>query len=454
MANGTTAGQSTHANAVSWRVWLPTVALFQFVYIVAHVHRQILSIVVGPVKASLGLSDLQIGLLQGFAFTAVIAVTAVMTAPIVDKGNRVRLVGIAMAIWCTMTIGCGLATNFGMMLFARTGLAIAEAVIPMAVLSLICDIVPRSSVPRAASLFIAASFLGSGFMLLGSGPLLAWLEIYRGQDLPLIGALEPWRGLFFVLGAPGLMVGLLILAMMREPARQDVRNAADDGKSVLPFLWANRDFFVSLLAFTAITVAVSYVVYAWMPTYMIRVHGYNVKTAGLEVGSIFVTSGIAGCMFGAWIMSRSTDEQAMGHVVRTMVRLFYLFAPALVLMALAPNATVALILLAIAFFLMSAAVSSVMTPLPLMAPPYLRGRVTAVGGLVNSAIGGLGPLVVGAITDIVFKAPDKIGDSLALTFAVACIIGLICGPRAARIATRIDRERAMLPHAENAQPRA
>ena len=114
--------------------------LFQRNFIgVAHVHRQILSIVVGPVKASLGLSDLQIGLLQGFAFTAVIAVTAVMTAPIVDKGNRVRLVGISMAIWCTMTIGCGLATNFGMMLFARTGLAIAEAVIPMAVLSLIFE---------------------------------------------------------------------------------------------------------------------------------------------------------------------------------------------------------------------------------------------------------------------------------------------------------------------------
>jgi len=85
---------------------------------------------------------------------------------------------------------------------------------------------------------------------------------------------------------------------------------------------------------------------------------------------------------------------------------------------------------------------TVMTPLPLMAPPYLRGRVTAVGGLVNSAIGGLGPLVVGALTDIVFKAPDKIDDSLALTFAAACVIGLICGPRAARAATRIDSERS------------
>jgi sugar phosphate permease len=205
---------------------------------------------------------------------------------------------------------------------------------------------------------------------------------------------------------------------------------------------ANASFFVSLLSITSVTVLVNYTVFAWTPTYMIRVHGLDVKTAGLEIGTIFVISGIMGSVFGSWVMSRSTGRRALGHVVRTMVRLSFVSFPLLVLMALAPTPTIALTLLAVAFFLLAAMFSSVLTPLALVAPSYLRARVTAVGAGVNGVIGGCGPLVVGALTDFVFKTPNRISDSLAITFAATCVIGLIAGPSAARLATRIDDMRS------------
>lgn len=437
----------TRIDKTRWRAWLPTVAFFQLIYVLAHVHRQILSIVVGPAKISLGLSDFQIGLLQGFAFTVVISIAVVLTAPIVDRGNRVRFLGLCIAIWSTMTVSCGFAENFGMLLASRTGTAIAEAVVPMAVMSLICDIVPRSTVPRAAALFLAAPFLGSGIMLLAGGPLLAWLEEYRTLALPLIGPLEPWRSLFVLLGAPGLIVAILFLATMQEPARQEPLRQENNPsnlqtESLIPFFLANVSFFASVLSLTGITAAVTYAVYAWVPTYMIRVHGLDVKTAGLEIGTIFVISGILGSVFGSWIMSQSTSHDALSHVVRTMVRLSFVSGPLLVLMALSTNSTIALILLAIIFLLLAALFSSVLTPPALVAPPHLRARVIAVCSVVISALGGCGPLLVGAITDFTFKTPNRIADSLAITFAGACVIWVIAGPIASRMATRIDEEQS------------
>ena len=431
----------TQNGEAAWRSWLPSVGLFLFIYIISYVDRQILSIVVGPLKASLGVSDFQVGLLQGFAFSLVLAVAAVLTAPLVDRGNRVRVISICMLIWCMMTIWCGFASNFVTLLVARTGLALAEAVVPMAVLSIICDIAPRTSVPRAAALFMAAPYCGSGIALLLGGPLLATLGRYEGVIVPLVGPFEPWRGLFFALGAPGLVLAVLLLVVLREPQRRDDFALHEQRESVVPFLRANTKFLAYLLPFTAMIVLVSYTIYAWMPTYMIRTHGIAPAAAGITVGSIFVISGIGGCIFGSWIMSRSTGDLALSHVVRTMTRLSLCFGPLLLLMPLAPNAFIALVMLAVGFFLMTSALSSVMTPLPLFAPAHLRGRVTAFAGLCNAAVGGLGPMIVGAITDFIFRTPDRISYALTITFSGAFLIMLVTGPHAAAIAARIDQER-------------
>lgn len=432
MAPNTISGQDHRSGH-----WLPLVLLFLLIFVISYIDRQILSLVVQPVKASLGLSDFQIGLLQGVAFSLVLAVSALLVSPLIDRGNRVRLLAYAMLVWCSMTVLCGLAHNFGMLLLARTGLAISEAIVPMAVMSIICDIAPKASVPRASALFMAAPYIGSGFALLLGGPLLLMLAPFEGMTLPVVGTFEPWRGLFFMLGFPGIAIGLLLF-LLREPTRRGGEDAGDTSAPVIPFLKKNAGFLVPMLLANSMLQIIAYTIYAWSPTVMIRVHGMSTATAGVTVGSVFVIAGVSGCMFGSWVMSRSRDGRALSHVVRTIAITFACLGAPLLAFPLVPNADLALALLALAFFLMALGLSSIMTPVALFAPAAMRGRVLATAGLCHSGLGGLGPLFVGGVNDFVFGAPERIGHSLAICLSVAFAIGLMLLPRTVRLASRID----------------
>lgn len=429
--------------ASSWQAWLPSLIVFQLVYLISYVDRQILSLVVGPVKASLRLDDVQIGLLQGFAFSMVMAVSAMVTASLVDTGNRVRLLGIAIICWCAMTIACGLAQDFWMLLFARSGLAIAEGVVPVAALSLLADIVPRTSLPRAGALLMLSPYLGSGAALLLGGPILVALQPYDGVQMPIVGTFEPWRGLFILLGAPGILLGAAILLFMAEPPRKKTDSTTPASKtSVIPFLKDNWRFLLTLMTFLTFLNTISQSIYSWTPTFMIRVYGYDPAQVGLVVGPIFVIAGTAGCLLGTYIMSAKAPETALTHVVRAMVRMMGLFTIPLLLFPLSPWPWLSLALLAVSLCLLASVASSTLTPATLFAPSEVRGRVIAVCALYSGGLGGMGPLFVGAITDWGFGSSARIDYALTISFAVVLVVAWMTGPRAAKMAARIDRSNA------------
>lgn len=420
--------------------WVRPLLVFNLVYILSYIDRQLLSLVVGPVKASLGLSDVQIGFLQGFGFSMVLALAALLTARRVDTGNRTRLLAITMIAWCVMTIACGFAQNFTMLLVARTGLAVAEAVVPMAVLSILSDVAPRTSLPRAAALFMTSPYLGSGLALLFGGQLLAFLAPFDGQVVPLLGAFEPWRGLFVLIGAPGILMGVAILLFMREPARPIRPGVVASDVSVLPFLRQHALFLFVVTSFYAFLNSLAMSIYAWTPAYMVRVHGMDTATIGLFVGPIIALCGVSGCILGTYMMSSRRPDRALSHVVRQSMRLTAFATVPLLLMPLAPTALTAGILLAIGLTLNAAVMSSTLTPIQLFAPPELRGRATAMCSLYSSAMGGMGPLAVGALADWVFPTPTGIAYAMAVSYGVALLVAWIVGPIAVRWTLRVDRE--------------
>jgi len=335
------------------------------------------------------------------------------------------------------------AMGFPTMLYAQlvrgyTPLQSALLFVPMAVMSIICDIAPRASVPRASALFMAAPYVGSGFALLLGGPLLAAMAPWSGAALPLIGRFEPWRGLFFLLGIPGVGIGLLLLLFLKEPARRTGSDAGDPSASVIPFLWGNARFLVPMLVANSMLNLFSYTIYAWSPTFMIRVHHMSTATAGVTVGALFVIAGIGGCVFGSWIMSRNRETPPLSHVVRTIAWLVAVLALPLVAFPLVPDPNLAMALLAVAFFLMAAGLSSIMTPVALFAPPGVRGRALATAGLCHAGISGFGPLAVGAINDFVFGAPERVGDSIAICLATTVAIALLLYPHVVRLAREAD----------------
>lgn len=418
--------------------WVRPLLVFNLIYILSYIDRQLLSLVVGPVKASLNLSDVQIGFLQGFGFSMVLAASALLTARRVDTGNRVRLIGFAVIAWCVMTIMCGLAQNFSTLLLARTGLAVAEAVVPMAVLSILSDVAPRSTLPRAAALFMTSPYLGSGLALLFGGTLLAVMAPYEGLTLPLIGVFEPWRGLFIIIGLPGILLGVLVLLLMKEPARPKSGTVVASDVSVWPFLRKNALFLFTMMSFYAFLNSLAMSIYAWTPAYMIRVHGMDVASVGFSVGPMIALSGVSGCILGTFVMSCKTPDRALSHVVRQSMRLTALATIPLLLMPIAPVAWLAVLLFAIGLLLNAAVMSSTLTPIQLFAPPELRGRATAICSLYTSAMGGMGPLAVGALADFVFPTPTGISYAMAVSFGAALLVAWIVGPISVRWAARMD----------------
>jgi len=426
----------------SWRSWLPRVATLDLVYLLAYGTRQVPSLVVGPLRQSLHLSDVQIGLIQGFAFLLVYAISALVLSRIVDRGNRVRLVVVCLFVWSVLTVVSGLADDFAMLLITRIGMAMSQSIIPVTALSIIYDITPRASVPRASVIFMMAAYIGGGAAFMFGGPLLVWLGQYQGQAVMGFGSFEPWRGVFILAGLPGIVVGFLIFLFMREPQRRvEPVQAAAQG-SLIAFLRHNARFLLCLMTMVAMINLVNITVLSWIPAFLMRVHHMAAGEAGVAAGITLVASGICGCMLGTYLMSQDNDAVALSHVVRMMVKLVTLLFVPLVLMPLMPLPQVGLGLLALDVVLLSAILSSALTPLQLFAGNDVRGRAMAVGALYTAAISGLGPVVVGALTDRIFHAPEAINYALAITFGVVGIIAMVAGWPAARMALRIDRAAA------------
>ena len=174
------------------------------VYIFNFLDRQIVNILAEPIKADLGLSDTQLGLLAGPAFAVFYALLGIPIARYADKDgtNRVRLIAISLAIWSAMTAVCGLAQNFVQLLLARVGVGVGEAGCTPAAHSLISDSVP---VEKRSS---AIAFYGLGV------PIGSLLGLIIGG---VVNDLYGWRIALMMVGAPGILLALVVLFVMREP---------------------------------------------------------------------------------------------------------------------------------------------------------------------------------------------------------------------------------------------
>jgi MFS family permease len=171
------------------------------------IDRQVLGLLVTPIKQDLGISDTRIGLLQGLAFGLYYTLLGIPMGRLVDSGSRRTLVAAGVFLWSLMTAACAGARSFGALFLARMGVGIGEATLSPAAFSLLADYFPKGRLATALSIFSMGIFFGSGLALLLGGL--------------IVGALGSWRLTFLLVGLPGLLVALLALTI-REPARRDL----------------------------------------------------------------------------------------------------------------------------------------------------------------------------------------------------------------------------------------
>jgi MFS family permease len=208
--------------AYAWFV----VGVLLLAYTLSFIDRMILSLLVGPIRADLGISDTQMSLLMGFAFAIFYSLLGVPLGWLADRGNRKALIVGGVAAWSLMTAVCGLARGYGGLFLARIGVGVGEATLSPAAYSMLGDYFPRERLGRAMAVYSIGVPLGSGVALVAGAFVVRFVTEGAPVPLPLLGALEPWRLAFLIVGLPGLLVAALIALAIREPARRGPGAAA------------------------------------------------------------------------------------------------------------------------------------------------------------------------------------------------------------------------------------
>ncbi|QTD57429.1 MFS transporter [Parasphingorhabdus cellanae] len=410
------------------RSWL-VVAALSFAAIVSYIDRQIINLLVDPIKIDLGLSDVQISLLQGFSFALLYAVMAIPLAWIADRYNRKWVILGGLICWSAATFGSGLAMGFVFLFFARMFVGIGEATLSPAGFSMISDYFPKEKLPAAIGVFTGTGFIGSGLALVIGGYLYAQLEAIGSITLPF-GTFKPWQMTFFAVSLLSVPVFFCLL-LIREPARKDgnVVLADDDAPpalEILSFIRNNALVFFPLFFGFSCFAAAQFGIGAWAPSYFIRVHEWTQLEVGQFFGPVVMFGGVTGVVAGGFAAEKMLAAGIKDATLRLPIIAILCALPFAIAFPLVSSPWVALALLALVLFFGTVPFGAGVATFPLITPNRMRAQVIAVYLLIANLLGySAGPLLVAWLTDYVFGSPTAIDQSLALAPPATMIIGLV-----------------------------
>ena len=426
------------------QAWYATFVLM-VAYTLSYVDRQILSMLVEPIKRDLQVTDTQIGLLQGFAFAVFYTLVGIPMGRLADRGDRRRIIAWGIFFWSFATALCGLAKTYGQLFAARVGVGIGEAALGPAAYSMIADSFPPQQRSRALGLYSIGVYLGIGLAAIIGGAVVGTLSARPPLQLPLLGELAAWHATFLIVGLPGLLVALWV-ASLREPPR---RTAADARTEIplseaLTFLRSNAGFFAAhFLGFSLLTMAFNAVVF-WMAPYLIRVHGLAPGDFGTTLGLVLALGGAAGIFSGGLLADALRRRGWLTAELWPGILSALAILPLGIATAQAGSGSAALALFAGFMFCSSFAFAAAAAALQLVTPNRLRGQVSALYlFFVNLAGIGLGSFLTGWVNDAVFADPNRVGDSMAWIVGLGAPLAallLLCGLPGYR---RLQRDAAM-----------
>lgn len=367
-----------------------TVILLALLYAISLVDRSILALLAQPVSKALALTDRQMALLLGLGFALFYAAGGFVLGHFIDTRRRRIVVTAGVALWSLSTILSGFATSFWALFILRSGVALGEAVLTPAAISLIADLYPRHMRGPPVALFTSvAGFMTIGSYAVGAGAL----------DLATVASLhtglQPWQLTFIIVGIPGLALAALFATTATVPARRAAPTATDqaDTRVVFEYLRARISFFGPLLALTGLTSLYTLAIIAWFPALMAREQGLAPSHVGYLMGLVGVPAGLAGNFFWQWVGTRKQLAGQPNGIVRTFWLPGLLTAPLFVIGLSIESLAVQLGFIAAAMFMSSC--FSVVSPMciQLFGPPQMRARISSIYLLFIALFGyGLAPL--------------------------------------------------------------
>lgn len=378
------------------------VAILMVAYVFSFVDRQILNLLVAPIRRDLGISDTQMSLLMGFSFAIFYTILGIPLGRLADRWSRRGLVAAGVVVWSFMTALCGMAQTYMQLFLFRIGVGVGEATLSPAAYSMIADYFPPERRATAISVYSMGIYLGSGIAFLVGGLVIQFAVAQGAVSLPLVGDVRPWQVVFFVLGGSGILFSFAFL-LVREPPREGVLvNGSVPFAEVVAHLWLNRRTVLCHNVGFAMIAFCSYGTAAWVPSFFIRTFGWKAGEVGIIYGLIVMVFGCAGILFGGWLTDRwlkqgKTDAALRVGILASVVAIIggvYL---------LAGDGTLAAVLMVPAVFALGMPFGAAPAAIVAIVPNQMRGQTAAVYLFIVNLIGlGVGPTAVALVTDYVF----------------------------------------------------
>ena len=416
--------------------------------------RQILILLVEPIKTDLQITDTQVSLLTGFAFAIVYTVSGIPMGRLADRWVRKYVIIIGVTIWSVLTIFCGFARNFSQLFIARMGVGFGEAALTPTAYAMVPDLFPPKRLAFAMSVFALGATLGGGASLILSGVIIGQISDIGDVALPLIGIIKPWQLVLVIVGGISLLM-VIPLALIPEPKRLDgqspnaqkanenIQKKPSDTqlpfKKVLSYLWEQRAFYGPFIIGFSLINLYAYGSAAWIPSFLIRVHHWDASEVGITLGLITIPPAIIGGLCSGWLADKLYQKGYQSGALYISVAAGLFCCILVPLFIYIPS--MSLKLLIVVLYMLPISASGVLFPtiIQVATPSPIRAQVSATLLLVTNLVGiGFGPTLIALITDYGFRDELAVGHSIAIVGVLAfvfsaCLLSRAISPFIQRI---------------------
>jgi MFS family permease len=405
----------------SWYV----VGILTLAYVSSFIDRQILSLLVEPIKRDLQVSDTQISLLMGLSFGIFYTLLGIPIARLADLQSRKHIIAWGIGLWSIMTAVCGMVGNFSQLFFARMGVGVGEAALSPAAYSMIADLFPKNKLAMANSVYNMGIFIGSGLAFLIGGLVVNLVKVHEMWHIPLVGEVFPWQMVFFFVGLPGILIVFLI-SRIKEPIRQGVEGDKASFVQTWAFILKNAKTYININLGLGFLTLVNYANAAWIPSFFVRTYGWTPSKAGAIFGVSVVVFSTLGLWFGGKLADNLTQRGYKDGRVRACVYLIGAFFATCWIFPLMPTGEWAAISLIPVGFFSSSPLGAGTAAIAEVTPNRMRAMASALYLFIVNILGLVfGPLSVALLTDKYFHDTTMIRYSILIVMVTGTFLGLI-----------------------------
>lgn len=406
--------------------WYVTI-LLTFAYSFSFIDRQVINLLVDPIKADLGVTDIQFSYLQGMLFVAPYILMSVPVGRLVDRMKRFGVVAVGIVVWSLATMLSGLAGSYSQLALARMAVGAGESSVTPAAWSLLADYFPRDKLAFPVSIFLMAPYIGGGLALIAGAEVMSYAKSAGTPTLPFLGEIKAWQLTLLIVGAPGfILAGLFML--LRDPPRKDLASTTGEQppmRDVFTYFKENPKIYLALLGGVPFMVVMLYGLQAWTPSMFTRQFGWSLSEAGRYYGMTAIIAGSLGVVTGPVVGRLLLARGYRDYPLRICIVGASGASLALIASSLQSDGNAALACVAVASFSVTLPLALITNALQIVTPNEMRGTVAGFYVVTVNLVGmGMGPTVVAMIMQSVLKDETAIAPALAMMSLIVAPIAI------------------------------